>query len=449
MYKVRLPLLTLIVIVFTIQGFSQSFSITGEFKPRMEYRNGYKTLPMENADAAFQVNERTRLSFDYRSKRFNLKITPQHTGLWGQNIYNTSSESNFSIYEAYADLNLAGKELNADCNIDLLKLRMGRQELNYDEGRILSNLDWAPQGIRHDAAIFMLEDNGWQVHAGAGFNQQTEVLFGTAFSGNYYKSMQMIRVHRKFSKLDVAALFFKDDYQNFVTDSAGNSIADGINSRIHLGTKLQWIITEKVQLNGEFYNQSGNDISGNILNAQLYNLELMIKLAANKLVIKPGFDFLTGNDNVYGADETPSTTNNCFSPNYGINHKFYGFADYFYAGNAFGNSGLKDFYLRTSYAITGKFNTWLHLHAFQTYGDIPDKNDASVAVDPYLGTEVDWILNYTFDDQVNVQFGTCFMFGTETMKQIKGLTPEAGNVGNFTYLQFIFKPKFLDIKKDS
>ncbi|MBK6730477.1 MAG: alginate export family protein [Bacteroidetes bacterium] len=447
MYITRFTPLILLLSVFTFNAFSQSFSLSGEFRPRIEYRDGFKTLPAVDAEPAFLVNERTRLIVDYKSKRVNFRFTPQHTGLFGQNSYINSAENNFSIYEAYADLNLCSKELDSSKGPDLLKFRIGRQALNYDGGRILSNLDWPPQGIRHDAAVLFLEEKGWEVILGAAFNQQSDELTGTAFYGNYYKSLQFARLHHKFKNLDFAVLFLKDDFQNVLTDSAGIISTNGVNSRITTGTRLKYTVSPGVNIHGEFYQQLGEDLAYNSLNAQLYSIEVEFKLANKKLVITPGVDMLSGNDGVAGEDQTPENTNRFFTPSYGINHKFYGHADYFYCGNGFGDAGLKDIYIRTSYAFTSKFNTWVHLHAYQSFTEIADLTNPTQSVSPYLGTEIDWLLNYTFDDQVTVQFGTCFMFGSETLKQVKQLIPEeTRSVGNFTYLQFKFTPKFFESK---
>lgn len=446
MNRVHFYALIFVLSVFTFDAIGQTFSMSGEFRPRIEYRDGFKTLPAADAEPAFLANERMRLILDYKSKRVNFRLTPQHTGLFGQNSFINAAENNFSIYEAYADLNLCSKQLDSTCIFDLLRLRIGRQVLNYDGGRILSNLDWPAQGIRHDAVVLFLEEKGWEFILGAAFNQQADVLSGTAFYGNYYKSLQFARLHHTFKNLDLAALILKDDFQNVITDSLGDKTTNGVNSRITAGGMLKYTIAPGVTVHGEFYQQMGKDVLFNNLNAQLYSLEVQFKTPNKKLIITPGADILSGNDGVVQNGGNLENTNRFFTPTYGINHKFYGYADYFYCGNAFGDGGLIDYYIRSSFAFTSKFNTWLHFHAFNSYADIADLTDPSKTVSPYLGTEIDWLLNYTFDEQVSVQFGTCFMFGSETLKQVKSLTGDIRNVGNFTYLQFKFTPKFFQTK---
>ena len=58
------------------------------------------------------------------------------------------------------------------------------------------------------------------------------------------------------------------------------------------------------------------------------NAQLVWKAIEGKLVITPGIDIVSGND---GLEADP--VNHAFNPTYGINHKFYGFMDYFYTSS--------------------------------------------------------------------------------------------------------------------
>ena len=45
---------------------SAQFSLSGEFRPRAEYRHGFKTMALPDAEAAFQISQRTRLNVFYK-----------------------------------------------------------------------------------------------------------------------------------------------------------------------------------------------------------------------------------------------------------------------------------------------------------------------------------------------------------------------------------------------
>ncbi|HAE34845.1 MAG TPA: hypothetical protein PK742_04875 [Chitinophagales bacterium] len=419
-------------------GQAQQTSISMQFKPRMELRDGYQTLPVDGTTPAFHTNTRVRLQMGYTSNRVEVVAQPQYIYVWGQNSFNSSADNNFSLYQAYAQLNLAGKTIDSTAAIDKVAFRIGRQELNYDGGRILSNLDWAPQGIRHDAALFILEDGVWSLHAGAGYNQDGPANFGSNFSKNYYKSFQMVRLHREGKAFKGSLLFFKDDFQQFETDSLGIPYSTEVTGRINAGTWLSYAISPQLSVEGEYYVQKGKDPTGNDLNAWLMNAQLVWKAIEGKLVITPGIDIVSGND---GLEADP--VNHAFNPTYGINHKFYGFMDYFYTSSPFGSGGLQDIFVRTSYKINNDWNTWVHFHYFASAGNINDVSDPGNAADPYFGTEVDWVLNYRFDQTTQLQFGAATMLGSSTLQQVKGQPATDGGMGFFSYLQFQFTPKFL------
>jgi hypothetical protein len=431
-------ILSAIVCMGLSTAFAQQATMSLQFKPRMEYRDGYMTLPSENSEPSFHVNNRVRLQLGYTAKKLEVVVQPQYVYVWGQNAFNSAADNNLSMYQAYAQLNLYGKNIDSTHTVDQFALRLGRQELNYDGGRILSNLDWAPQGIRHDAALFILEHKGWSIQAGAGFNQESATLFGSTYSKNMYKSFQMIRLHKEGERFNGSLLLFKDDFQKFLYDSAGNATADGINSRINAGTYLNVKLSNHLDIESEVYTQQGTDQAGAQLNAWLFNLQLTYKAINGNLTVTPGIDYVSGNNGL-----ATDSINRSFFPTYGINHKFYGYMDYFYVASPFGTAGLQDVFVRTSYKINGKWGTALHMHYFSTANNINDVNDPGKAADPYLGTEVDWILNHQFADNAHIQFGACMMLGSETLKQIKGLPETAASTGMFTYLQFVVTPRFL------
>jgi len=56
--------LTLCIAFLPIMSFAQ-VSLTGEFRPRTELRDGYRILNTEQSEAAFFTSQRTRLNLLY------------------------------------------------------------------------------------------------------------------------------------------------------------------------------------------------------------------------------------------------------------------------------------------------------------------------------------------------------------------------------------------------
>lgn len=114
-------------------NFAQEFEVDLELKPRFEYRHGYKTLIPDDKDAASFISQRSRLNFKYGSEKLNANISLQNVRVWGDvNTLSESDANGTAIHEAWASLLLDSK----------FSLKMGRQEIIYDDSRIFGNVDW-------------------------------------------------------------------------------------------------------------------------------------------------------------------------------------------------------------------------------------------------------------------------------------------------------------------
>src|SRR5690606_36907009 len=110
-------------------------------RPRAEYRDGFKKLLPENADAAFFVEQRSRLNALFSSEKFDVYVSLQDVRTWGAVTQVYKSDPSLSnLYQAWAAYKFDSKN----------SLAVGRMELDYDNVRILGNLDWASQGRSHD-----------------------------------------------------------------------------------------------------------------------------------------------------------------------------------------------------------------------------------------------------------------------------------------------------------
>jgi hypothetical protein len=129
-------------------------SLIGQVRTRTEVRDGLGNLaPLSAAPAAF-TSQRTRLIFGYKWDRVTFGMTVQDVRVWGQDAATISNADGgkLSTHEAWADITLAN---SADTTINFkaiqnLSLKIGRQELVYDDVRLLGNLDWLQQARRFD-----------------------------------------------------------------------------------------------------------------------------------------------------------------------------------------------------------------------------------------------------------------------------------------------------------
>ena len=173
-YKSKILLFSLLAILFNNASFAQ-FTLTGQVRTRTEIRNGLGNLVPDGSKAAGFTSQRTRMVFGYKWDRVTFGASLQDVRVWGQDASSISNAdgSRLMLHEGWADITLANK---ADTTIkfkwfDLMSLKIGRQELLYDDVRLIGNLDWLQQGRRFDMALLKTVHHGWQVDIGYAFNQ--------------------------------------------------------------------------------------------------------------------------------------------------------------------------------------------------------------------------------------------------------------------------------------
>lgn len=410
----KLVSICFILLTFSSVTYAQ-FSLTGEVRPRTEYRNGFKKLTSEDVDAALFVEQRSRLYFGYNTESVKLKITLQDVRIWGNasQIYKVDPALS-NVYEAYGEFALSKK----------VSVKAGRQELNYDNARFLGNLGWAAQGRSHDALLLIYKDTtGLQFHAGAAFNQNVPFepgkLSGTFYNGvGNYKTMQYAWLHKDFEKSGFSFLLFNDGRQ------AADSTVNFRQTYGFFGHKM----LNKVRLEGELYYQGGKNAGGKDVSALLAAANITFKTSVTPLTI--GVDYMSGT--AADADKDQS-----FAPLYGTNHKFYGFMDYFYVGNGHQNKGLLDYSIKTKFKTGKKSALIAHLHHFQSPVSIVSAETGNELTST-LGQEIDLVYNLNVSKEVNFKLGYSQLFATESMEAIKG--GDKSQINNWAWAMLTIKP---------
>ena len=417
--------------VFSASSVFAQFSLVGELRPRAEFRNGFKTLSKEGADAAFFVEQRSRLYAHYKHEKFAVGITLQDVRIWG---------SVSQIYKDDPSLTNLAEAWAAYFFNEKFSVKLGRQMLAYDNQRILGSLDWAQQSRSHDLMLIKYEDSTFQLHLGAAFNQDANTpeygkLTSTYYSGvNNYKTLQYLWGHKDFKGGGVSLLFLNNGIQSG-PDSAAS---------VYFSQTAGGILTKnigKVTVQAELYHQFGENGKGVKVNANLLAASLSFPVRTVKMTV--GADYLSGTN----YDETGKDQS--FNPLYGTHHKFYGFMDYFYVGSPHlqngKTTGLVDVYLNPVFKIAPKASLAAFVHQFfsptNIYpGGVPDLSSSAPAKSN-LGTELDLVLSLKLHDDVNLNVGYSHLFATESMKAIKN--GGDGNLNNWAWLMVAFKPRLL------
>jgi hypothetical protein len=489
------------VLIVGLSTARAQLTLTGQVRTRTEYRNGLGTLQPIGAKPAAFTSQRTGLTFGYGMDRLRFGVTVRDVRVWGQDASSISSAdgSKLFLHEAWAELVLANQ---ADSTFkfrafDQLSLKIGRQELVYDDVRLLGNLDWLQQGRRFDLALLKAVKSGWQIDLGVAFNQNTDAfgVRGTAYTpGNVppsvanskgdfvtvplgfvptsgkggasiylnapgtngqnqqYKSFQLLYLTRKFGATKLSVLLFKDDFQRYRIDSIGTAATGvvygrrynvtGTHSRLTYGAMLTGTLgmksPSKLAWQAFAYGQGGKNRDGQALSA--YHVGGNVALQRGKFSAGPGYEVLSGTNTV-----SPDGRDHRFDPLYGTPHRHWGYMDFFYVGTGSPVGGLQNAFFKTKYLVSPALFVTADLHQFALAAPTRnglDRNGGRLS--SQLGTELDLLLNYAMNKLVNVELGYSHLTATNSLEFVKaGTMGKARHNANWAYLMLNIKPDFL------
>jgi len=450
MKKIYWPItLTLFCISWKTQA---QLTISGQVRTRTELRNGQGTVQTRDTVPALFTSQRTRLNLGYSGYRYKIFTAIQDVRVWGQDastINRTTSDvvDGLMLHEAWAEVSL----VDTGKVIKNFTLKIGRQELLYDDSRLLGNLDWLQQARRHDAALLKFEHNGWTIHLGGAYNQNAEKKSNTIYNGvptgytagtngmtTLYKAMQFLYVAKKFNFGNATFLAFKDDFSkyHFAPPDVSKTTPiyeRGVWSRHTIGGNMFGTALQKLGFALSTFYQGGSYRDGTSLNEYFFSLATSYA-ATREFTIGPGVDVTSGNT---GSD--PTKKNQRFDPLYGTPHKFWGYMDYFYVADGFGANGLVDYYLKGKYKPNEKLLLTLDAHRFVLPSAVRAQD--GTVMSKGLGTELDFVLLFAPTKAISLEAGYCTMFSTATMASAKVKNvPNAATLSTWTYAMISIKP---------
>ena len=380
-------LVLLSVTVMAQEGKSQ-FSIDAQLRTRGECNNGAIFPRVTNEPAAYFANERARLSMNYSCDNLELRLSAQHTGVWGQDDIKTRN-GRVAMNEAWARLNLGSKFF----------AQVGRQQLAYDDERILGSLDWNVAGNWHDALRLGFVHNQTTVHAVLALNQSAENIRTRYLSsgGMPYKLMGMLWWHQDFDVqpvgVSVLAMNLGIEAGNTKQAKTQHMQTFGFYANYH---------PEGLEVTGSFYVQTGKEKSGKSVAALMGSLQGSYSITPDWSA-RAGYDYLSGNDG-------RNVNQHAFNTLYGTHHKFLGAMDYF---TGLVDCGIQDIQLGGTIRVLRPVTISLDYHAL--FGAESYKGNGKM-----LGHEVDLQASMMLQKDVTVHAGYSRMFGTSSMDALMG-----------------------------
>lgn len=429
MYKQLLKRFQFSLLLLTLFSFvaQAQFTLTGEVRPRSEFRNGFKTPTTSTNDPAFFTEQRSRLYFDYKEEKYKFRLSLQDVRIWGEvpQIFK-GEDGNTFLSEAWGQYFITPK----------FSAKFGRQIISYDNQRFLGGLEWAQQGRRHDAFLFLYEDaeKKTKFHFGAAINSDDDIPEPAFLQrpdanfysvGGNYKAMEYAWFNQGFDGGSISLLALNATYQN--ADSTNFSKQTlGLTGKSKLGG---------ITVGGDFYYQMGKLGTADV-GAMLAGINITYKTELTP--IKLGVEYISGKD----ANDSESTKVTNFSPDFGTNHAHNGFMDYFFVGPANGNVGVTDIYLKTKFKLK-KGALIANFHEFLTSSvQFDEVGDEMSAFSP-MSFEVDLVYAVQLSKGVKFNLGYSQMFATDNMLAIR---PGTEKLNNWAWMMVTFKPVLFKFK---
>lgn len=369
---------------------------------------------------------RTRLAINYKRDWLEACVTPQHSGVWGQ-----EGKGSFNIYESWV-------KLAARCGVFA---QVGRVALNYDDERIIGSDNWAMASLSHDVLRAGYEGYGHKAHLILAYNQNAAVM--TTADSKYvngsqpYKTMQTLWYHYDFPKipLGASALFMNIGMQE--DPEVGNK------------TLFQQLAGAYVKFNpkrwlaeASYYHQFGHDEYNLKINAWMVSAKVSFRPANYGVTV--GYDYLSGDKNFAvppkgGFGYMRHEVIKGFSTVYGAHHKFYGAMDFFYVSTYLGGftPGLQNNYIDLSYSPVKGLNFTASCHYLATATKLENMKQT-------LGYEFELQGSYAISRDVKVLLGGSLMKGSETMEKLK--RSANNNTLRWGWVSLIVNPRILSLK---
>lgn len=417
-----------IILLFTAMAFAQEdkevksvFKVDGEFRTRFEYMDGFGKLVAKDSKAQPQIqsSQRSRVSFCYHNSKVTSKISVQDVRMWGQDKTVINGTTPIVVYEAWSKYNFTPE----------FGLKVGRQELDYNEGIMLCNKNWNNYGATHDALVFQYEKGkNFKIHFGGAVNANSGI-YNSTYDANLYKEMGFLYISKKFSFLTLNILDLFEGREN--TDPTSTTVY-GINT---IGAyPVMNFLDDNLNINGSFYYQMGTAIGGDDIAAMTYLANASYDFGQVKLAA--GYQSQSGE--AWDDDQTDNTQKT-FSRPYGAQHKFFGNMHYHLKNPEMMTRGLND--INATLTVVPKKGTSIAVKGHMlSYATTPADGQSKE-----IGTDVDLMLTHKFKGMKLIAGYSVFLPSTDFTTAKVGADTEA-RFANYAWVMLAFKPNFFTHK---
>ncbi len=396
-------------------------TIDVEFRPRTEFRQGFNQPLLDGTKPGFLTTQRTRLNFNYKGGIVSGKVTLQDSRIFGETDTKqpaTATTGSIGVYEAWAEMLLYSGT----------SLKIGRQGIQFEDGRLFSLSPWSLTGNAHDLAQLHYVAPGLDIQLGYAFNNQKAYNADTSYYAisKMYKELEFLHITKTLaSGLDLSLLGIDESFMNSKTDRS-------LYHRYTTGGTLQ-LKNDKNPLGflATAYYQFGK--SAPTVNLDAYLLAVKGTYTFNsKITGILGADYYSGSSTTLEA----SKTNTFNKLPYGVNHSFNGYMEYW---ATLPKGGLFNYLGGISLKLNKRLSSEITYYGFKlAKGMVSGKTD----VEKNIGSELDLVLNYKFSAETAIQFAWCTYFETNGTKLLKYKSTTAETrFPQYAYVMFTIKPQ--------
>lgn len=338
------------------------------------------------------ITQRARLGVGAKFlERFSVYFQLQDVRLWGseQSTLGDFSADGLDAHQAWGQVRLFRG----------LHLKIGRQEIAFDDHRIIGTVNWTMQGRAFDAARLFYQHKAFygevfyarvaEKQDGTGTTEADRSLMGAYFKLLKYKFV-------KPSLLLVSEV----DWDNEITRHRHT-----MGTRVHGGFKG---FTYSLAFYYQVGEQGDTKFSSYLFGGRLgYRLEVRTR---------PGI--VVWADLVSGDRDQGDNVSRAFDTLYATNHKFYGFMDLFLNIPVHtGGNGLQDFGARLHIAPVKKLWIAVDYHLLRLM--IPNGTSIAGTRSQGLGNEIDITVRYKLLKWVSLQAGYGVLVPMQALENLK------------------------------
>ncbi|MEO6287522.1 MAG: alginate export family protein [Dyadobacter sp.] len=412
----------------TRASFSQSsdtlthqLNVDLEIRPRAEFRNHFMLTPADSLMPEFYVSQRNRISITYTGPKLKFHASPQEIHVWGKSgtFSHVGSINAFELYiEPYISKHFS--------------VRIGRQALSLDNGRLFSAAPWSQQSRAHEG-VRLFYKNKVATDLTIAFTRPYGKAFDAAYSpvaSHQYKFLVLHHLKYKInSHTDLTTINAMDVFEK--TNIDGRYYA-----RITNGGRLEYSRGGLYGTVNAYYQYGTNAGSKKI---RAYYIQPEISANIGHALLRLGAEILSGN-----RATIPKNVTNSFVPLYGVAWKFMGNMNLFTRFPADVNDkGLVNPYLFIIYQAGKKLSLRADAHFFYSQYDLQESGKDLHG--KYLGFENDISLNFKPVRRMEIIYGFSYTLATKRMELLKKV-PDSKKTPIWSYLMISYTPKLFDNK---